>query len=141
MRKLGQGAIGEVFEIQRDMCGIQAKSALKIIKIPNSDDDIRRVLSEGMAEESLSGYYQQVAQEVLGEVGTMMKLKSHENIVGCEDFLFIPNEDEIGGHVLIRMELMQSLRDYQLKHQMDEVEVRLWVQKFAVPYYFIMKMG
>ena len=129
--RLGHGASGEVFEIQKEMCGIVSKAALKVIRIPQSNEDVRRVLSEGMTEESLSEYYMQAVQEILAEVELMTMLKSHGNIVGCEDFHFFQNENGVGGDILIRMELLQSLQEYQMEHVMEEEEIRKMAEELC----------
>lgn len=123
IRKLGEGASGQVFEIQKKMGEVVMKSALKVICVPKSEDEIQQVLSEGMDELSVSNYFMQAVETIQKEVRILMELKNSECIVKCEDCRFVKNERGIGGTVLIRMELLTSLRDYQMKHPMKENEV------------------
>ena len=54
----------------------------------------------------------------------MSSLKSHPNIVSCEDYEVIPHDDERGWDILIRMELLTSLMNYQKQHTMDVQTVK-----------------
>lgn len=123
VRKLGQGVGGQVFEIQKEIQGVTLKSALKIICIPQSAEEIGEILKEGVVEESLDEYYMQVVQKTLEEVKRMAKLKNHKNIVKYEECCLYWKEHSVGGDILIRMELLQSLREYQMEHHMKEYEV------------------
>ena len=131
IRKLGEGASGRVYEIQKEIRGLILKSALKVIQIPKSEDEIRQVLSEGMDEASVSDYFIQAVDDIEKEVRIMMNLKDNENIVRCEDYQFIANENGIGGSILVRMELLTSLRDYQMYHPMKEPEVRRMAEQLC----------
>ena len=124
VRAIGEGAFGKVFEIQKNDYGITTRSALKVIRVPRSQADIRAALADGMDEKTVTSYFQGFVEEIVKEIAIMSSLKSHPGIVSCEDHKVIPHADNIGWDILIRMELLQPLTDYQLSHTMDESAVR-----------------
>ena len=122
-REIGQGATGKVFEIEKSGYGITVKSALKVIRIPKSLSDIQAVRNEGMTMASVEDYFREFVDEILREVRIMVSLKEHPNIVSYEDHCVIPHEAEVGWDVLIKMELLTPLSEWQGTHQMDEQTV------------------
>ena len=92
----GRGLLRKGFKIRKTEYGISVLSALKVIRVPRSVSDIRAVLSEGMDEQSATAYFQGVVDEIVKEVAVMSALKSHPNIVSCEDYKVIPHAGEIG---------------------------------------------
>ena len=122
-REIGQGATGKVFEIEKSGYGITVKSALKVIRIPKSLSDIQAVRNEGMTMASVEDYFREFVDEILREVRIMVSLKEHPNIVSYEDHCVVPHESEVGWDVLIKMELLTPLSEWQGTHQMDEQTV------------------
>lgn len=123
-KKIGEGANGKVFEVQKENYGITTASALKIITIPPSESYIKEIRQEGMDEASVTSYFRGVVEEFVKEIETMNRLKGHPNIVSYEDHAVIPHRGKIGWDILIRMELLTPLMDYQERYQMDETMVR-----------------
>ena len=80
-KELGEGATGKVYEIEKNGFETSIKSALKVIHIPNTKSDIQAVMSEGMDEESVTGYFQEFVDEILHEIEVMVSLKEHPNII------------------------------------------------------------
>ena len=80
-------------------------------------------MSEGMDKESVTGYFQEFVDEILHEIEVMVSLKEHPNIITYEDHCVIPHEDGIGWDILIKMELLTSLTEWQLNHTMTEESV------------------
>ena len=124
VRAIGEGSFGTVYEIQKSDFGVTTRSALKVIRVPRSQADVKAVLSDGMDDQSVTTYFQGVVNEIVKEIAVMSALKSHPNIVSCEDHQVIAHEGEIGWDILIRMELLTSLQDYQMRHPMTEPVVR-----------------
>lgn len=122
-KELGEGATGKVYEIEKNGFGSSIKSALKVIRIPKTESDIQAVMSEGMDKESVTGYFQEFVDEILHEIEVMVSLKEHPNIITYEDHCVIPHEDGIGWDILIKMELLTSLTEWQLNHTMTEESV------------------
>lgn len=122
-RLLGEGGYGRVFEIEKTNYGITTKSALKVIRVPGSTSEIKEAMSEGMDERSVTTYFRGFVNEIIKEIVVMTSLKSHPGIVGYEDHEVIEHKDNIGWDILIRMELLTPVLDYQMSHAMDEETV------------------
>ena len=124
VREIGEGSFGKVFEIQKTDFGITSRSALKVITVPKNQSDVRLALSEGMDERSVTSYFQGFVDELVKEIAIMSSLKSHPGIVSCEDHKVLPHSGELGWDILIRMELLTPLTEYQMNHTFDEALVR-----------------
>lgn len=127
-KKIGEGASGCVYELQKDKHGNadapELKSAMKVIRIPNSENEIKTVSFNGMDEFSVRAYYKDRVDAIVKEIELLAELKGHQNIVSCEDYLVKERKDAFGWDVLIRMELLTSLTDYVIWHgRMTEGEV------------------
>ena len=122
-RLIGKGSFGKVFEITREEFGTTYRSALKIITVPQDDDDIKSMMTEGTDIKSISEYYNGILREIINENEIMAQLKGNSNIVSYEDHQIIPHEDGIGYDILIRMELLTPLIDRMVEKKLDEKEV------------------
>lgn len=119
---IGEGSYGQVYEIERRDFGVY-KSALKIISIPKSSAEIEAARGEGMDNASLKSYYRSLVDEIVKEFALMSKLKGTANVVSYEDHLVIPHDDGIGWDVLIRMELLTSLKSHIDLNVMTERDI------------------
>lgn len=123
VKELGQGASGKVFELQKDDFHIVTKSALKIIQVPSSKSAIDSVMSEGMDEQSVTSYFKSFVDEIVREIAIMSELKSHPNIVRYEDHQVICHQEDVGWDILIRMELLTPVTEYQRCSNLNEETV------------------
>ena len=122
-RLIGRGSFGKVFEITREEYGKTYRAALKVISVPQDDDDVKMHMSAGNDAGSISEYYEEILKEIINENDIMSKLKGNSNIVSYEDHQIIPHEDGIGYDILIRMELLAPLLDRMVEKKLDEKEV------------------
>ena len=122
-RFIGQGSFGTVFEIQREEFGKTYSAALKLISIPQSDEEIKQMKLEGASDESIKRYYDNVVRDIVSELVIMSELKGNSNIVSYEDHTVIKHEDDIGYDILIRMELLTPLITYRASHGITEKDV------------------
>lgn len=121
--QIGEGSYGRVYIIERHELGQTYRSALKAITVPGSQDEIRSSMSDGMTLEDVTGYYKNVANNIINEFILMSKLKGNSHIVSYEDHMIIEHEDDIGWDILIRMELLTPLVELTSQSQMEENEV------------------
>lgn len=112
---IGQGAYGKVYRIKKVELGFIYYAALKVIKIPSDEKEAYSLSSMGMDNDSLKAYYKDTAREICNEIQIMESLKSANNIVQIEEHMLIQNEDQLGWTILIRMELLESIRNYHLR--------------------------
>ena len=122
-RLIGKGSFGKVFEISREEYGTSYRAALKIITVPQDEDDVKARMASGTDIETISEYYEGILKEIINENELMSKLKGNSNIVSYEDHQIIPHEDGVGYDVLIRMELLTPLLDRMIEKPLDEKEV------------------
>ena len=112
--KLGEGAFGSVWKIQRrdPTLGI-VYAAVKHISIPKDEQEVRGLIQEGIISNSDSArkYYQSMIDALKQEIGAMFKLRGYTNLVSYEDHLIIPKDDGIGCDLFLRMELLTPLSD------------------------------
>ncbi len=111
-RRIGAGSFGEVFEIQREDFGQIYKAALKVITVPQSDDEYQTALEDGMSAEEAKQYFYSVVEEVVREFAIMANFKATANVVSYEDHAVIQHKDGCGWDILIRMELLTPLKTY-----------------------------
>ena len=111
IKYLGGGAYGKVYEIERTISGTQEKekAALKIVSRPKDEDEIEEYEVSGYDKESIIESYKSEIQNYVQEYKLMKALQGQTNIVSCDDFTVVWNENGIGGNVFIRMELLTPL--------------------------------
>ena len=122
-RKIGSGSFGNVFEITRKEFGTEYRAALKVISVPQEQDDIENRLATGSDIKEISDYYEGVLVDLVNENEIMSRLKGNSNIVSYEDHQIIAHEDGIGYDILIRMELLTPLLERMKQGPLDEAEV------------------
>lgn len=110
VKYLGGGTYGKVYEIERNISGVQEKAALKIVSRPKDDSEIETYYDEGYDKASIVASYDREIQNYVQEYTLMKKLQGQTNIVSCDDFTVVPHVNRIGGDIFIRMELLTSLQ-------------------------------
>ena len=127
VEKIGEGASGQVFKIQKTIERNNSKtyvySALKVIRIPRSASDVYEVRNASTDEKSVTEYFQKYVDQIINEIEIMSELKGHPNIVSYEDHSVIPHRGEVGWDILLKMELLIPFQEWQTNHMLDETEV------------------
>ena len=109
VRLIGRGSFGAVYEIRRDVFGDTEHCAMKHISIPQSENEILEMRSEGQNEESISRTFAEQARAILTEYKLMMRLNSCPNVVVCHDVNYNQKDGGLGWDIDIRMELLTTL--------------------------------
>ena len=122
VRVIGQGSFGAVYEIQREMFGKIESAALKVITIPQHNEEIQELRSEGYDDASLTTHFRSYLEDIAREYSLMLDIKGHTNVVYCDDVRYIQHEDGIGWDVFIKMELLSPLMN-TLSKVYDEQQV------------------
>ena len=120
---IGEGSFGKVFRIRREEFGRSYEAALKVIRIPHNEADIRAAYEEGMDDKSVTEYFRSCVEDIVAEFALMSQLKGNSNIVSYEDHMVVQHEDGIGWDILIRMELLTPLLTYIRTNPMEEDDV------------------
>ena len=105
---IGRGGFGEVYEVERDVAGLE-KAAVKRISIPQDSGEIEELYASGCDDVSLQKHFNDYLQEFLKEYRLMADLKGNTNIVSCDDVRYEQHDDGIGWDIYIRMELLIPL--------------------------------
>lgn len=124
VKKLGSGAYGTVFEVERrDFANM--KAALKIISIPASDQEIESYREENydLDEKSITSYFYGFVESFQHEIQLMMQLAGHSNIVSYMNDEIIRHDGEIGWDILIRMELLTPINRHFKNSSPSEKDV------------------
>ena len=88
-------------------------SAMKVLRIPLDDSEIRNLQSQGMSEASVRRLLLDDIKVIESEIRTMISLASAAGIVTIEDYHIEELHGRIGWNVFIRMELLESLPSYE----------------------------
>ena len=115
---LGEGSYGSVYKASRNLGGSKLYSAIKIIRIPSSENEIRAMILETGSKEAGD-----MAKECIQEIAAMNTLKGITNIVSVEDSRIEENEDGSSWTIYIRMELLTPFQEYRLNHVMTEKDI------------------
>ena len=122
VRKLGEGAFGRVYEIEREIAGTKEKAALKIISRPTKAE-LERDYNNGYTEQTVSKKYTDLLGKCVGEYKMLMEMKGQTNIVSCDDIAVEQHKDGIGWDIYIRMELLTPLNKRIRNEMLPETEV------------------
>ncbi len=125
VKYLGGGAYGKVYEIERTISGMQEKekAALKIVSRPKDENEIEEYEVSGYDKESIIQSYKSEIQNYVQEYKLMRTLQGQTNIVSCDDFTVVWNQNGIGGKVFIRMELLTPLNQVLKERELSVEEV------------------
>ena len=119
--ELGRGSYSVVYEaVRREHPSVRC--AVKVITIPQDDQEIGELLADGFTMELSRTYFEEAVRDFTKEIGLMERFKGMQNIVSIEDFKVIPREDGIGSSIFIRMELLTPLEKYISDKALSEEE-------------------
>lgn len=127
VRLIGRGGFGEVYEIRRDVFGHEEKAALKVITIPQSNQDIEDLRGDGYSGEEITDYFQSFLKDIIREYALMSEMKGHTNIIYCDDLRYIQHDDGIGWDIYIKMELLTPLPEMLGQQIGDEQVIRVGI--------------
>ena len=131
IRLIGSGGFGKVYEIEKND-GSGVKSALKVISIPQTEDEYRLYKDDGYDDNSIETIFKNQAEDVISEFTAMSQFRGTSNIVSCEDAIVNPKDNGKGWEVLIRMELLTPFPVYLAEkegteEQLEEIVVKLGI--------------
>lgn len=103
---LGEGSFGKVYRAKRVEYGRTFYSAIKVLTVPKTQQEVKFARAQGMNDAEIYNYFHGLIESLLNEITLMENLKGAKNIVGIEDYKIIERQGEIGWDVFIRMELL-----------------------------------
>lgn len=120
---LGEGSFGKVFRAKRVEYGRTFYSAIKVLKVPKSQQEVKSARAQGMNDTEIHNYFQSLVDNLLNEITLMENLKGAQNIVGIEDYRIIEREGEIGWDIFIRMELLTPFDSFVSNPEFSQKDV------------------
>ena len=112
VESIGEGSFGKVYKVERKEYHNTYVAALKHIKVPQSQSEVKSIMADGMTAESVEKYFEGFVEDIVNEFVLMSKLKGNSHIVSYEDHKVVKAKDKIEWDIFIRMELLTSLIDY-----------------------------
>ncbi len=120
---LGEGSFGKVYRAKRVEYGRTFYSAIKVLTVPKSQQEIKFARSQGMNDEEIYNYFRGLVDNLLNEITLMDNLKGAINIVGIEDYKIIERDGEIGWDIFIRMELLTPFDSFVSNPEFSQKDV------------------
>ena len=114
-RKIGQGSYGTVYKITKHDPGnefLATSSALKVIQIPNSPEQIQGLYNQGLDKRSVYNVLKGDVEAIKNEIQVMFSLSSAQSVVKIEDYYIEEVPEQFRWMIYIRMELLESVPDY-----------------------------
>lgn len=103
---IGRGSYGTVYKIKKtDFTGTEY-AALKVITVPQSEDDLYLMRHSGMDHDTITHTLQKQVGDILNEYKLMKQLRDIPGIVHCDRYEYQPHTDGIGWDIYIQMELL-----------------------------------
>jgi len=116
---IGEGASGKVYKAQRG----ESLSAIKIIKIPQNESEIKEAMYEGMNKAEVKNYFKGLVDDLIEEITLLETLKDAKGIVGISDYKVIEENNNIGWTIYIRMELLTGINEYINDNSISENDI------------------
>ena len=120
---IGGGSFGKVYKVHKEEFGKRYEAAVKMISIPQSEEELRQAQNDGLDPESVRSYFQVSVTDIMQEIDLMNAFRGTSNIVSLEDHKVVEKQHEIGWDILIRMELLTTLSSYVTEHPLSEADV------------------
>ncbi len=126
VRRLGRGAFGSVYEIERHYLGKTEKAALKIMDIPSDDGYIENLRASGYSDNDIRVRIRSDFDHLTAEYDRMRQLV-HTNIVNCDDLAYEASADGMHYRIYIKMELLTPLLSYSSPDTPEQMARRIGI--------------
>lgn len=120
---LGEGSFGKVYRARRVEYGRTFYSAIKVLKVPKSTQEVKAARAQGMNDEEIRAYFRSMVDGLLNEITLMDNLKGAKNIVTIDDYKIMERPGEIGWEIFIRMELLTPFDSFASKPDYTQGDV------------------
>ncbi len=121
-KEIGAGAYGHVYKVSRSVGEKKFYSAVKVIRIPQNDSEVKAVMAEDRSHSATRAHFRELVEDCKHEITMMMELRGTANVVEVEDFKVIEHKDEIRWDIFIRMEYLTCLTDVITERRLTEKE-------------------
>ena len=121
--EIGSGSYGRVFSAERRDLGEVYRAAVKIITVPRSQSEFQSIVHDSGSMEAAAAYCGELVRNLEREFSIMFRLRGRDNIVSCDDYRCIAHADGCGWDILIRMELLQPLKQHAQHSRMSRRDI------------------
>lgn len=109
---LGRGTYAEVYEIERETAGKTEKAALKVIPVPVHRGILTQLQEAGNDDRSIAAILEGYAVSIASQCLRIQRLDTTTGIVSCDGVNYVRSQDDLGGYLMIKMELLTPLTRY-----------------------------
>ena len=124
-RELGHGSFATVYEARRRDGVAATPSAIKVIPVPTSENEVEELRMEGLTGNRTHEYFQSVVDDYKREIKLMDALRTDPHVVNIEDYKVYKVPDEMLWYIFIRMPRLTPLRVEMEKWPEEELEDRV----------------
>ena len=75
VRRINRGSYGVVYEAIRTDHGVESRSAIKVISIPQDESELASLCSAGLTMDQSKTYFQEVVNDFVNEIQIMESFK------------------------------------------------------------------
>ena len=98
--KIGSGTYGTVYSIYRmDRNGEKMYAAMKVLRLPRSNEEIRELLSQGYSRSQITEMLKPQLKRLKGETEVLKTLRGDDHIVIYEESQLVELTEDIGWEV------------------------------------------
>ena len=120
---IGEVSGAEVYRVYKEEWGRRYISTVKLLNFFIGKSDIKEAQTIGINSAAMPEYFKSLVGNIQNEIELMYKLRGNSNIVTYEDHAIYEKKADLGWDVLIRMEFLQPLPDYQKGQELSRSEV------------------
>ena len=124
-KSLGQGSFAAVYEAHRRDGVAVSPSAIKVISVPTSENEVEELRMEGLTGNQTEEYFQSVVDDYKREIKLMDALRTDPHVVNIEDYKVCKVPGEMLWYIFIRMPRLTPLRTEMEKWTEDELEEKV----------------
>ena len=127
-RPLTESFFGSVYKVVREVQGVKNEAVVKVISIPQNENEISEMQSKGMNEEEIRTHFSGIVSDFIDEIKLMQSQKGSSNIAIIEEYKMAELRDKIGWVIFVRMEPLVPLSEYALRRPLTEEQI-IWLGK------------
>ena len=126
-RWIGSGTFGDVYSIYHYENGVRLQAAMKVLRVPKSQDSIDRMRAEGMSDREIRACLEKQVEGLIHEVQIIQRFRGNDHIVCYMDHAVVEHKTRIQWDIFICMELLEPLEDYLKRINATEWDVlKMW---------------
>lgn len=123
VRMLGSGTCGTVYEIRPTGDTAGTRAAMKVIRVPQSEQDLRPYLDSGCDPAAIQAIFRRQADEIVSCMRAATPLGDCPHAAVVQEHKIVAQESGLGWEILLRMPLLTPATEYFVSHGMTEQSI------------------